>query len=52
MFCKAKLLRNTIAETAPDQLNVVLKNSAIAVSLKFLNNFHRSLEMLLKNCKI
>ena len=44
---KAKLLGNTEV----DGNNGILKNEAIAVSLKYLSNFWRSLEMLLINCK-
>ena len=52
MFYKTKLLRNTIAEAPPNQANIILKNAAIAVPLKYLSNFCRSLEMLSLNCKI
>ena len=45
---KAKLLENTIANGA----NGVLRNAAIAVSLKYLSNFWKSLEMPLINCKV
>ena len=44
---KAKLLENTEA----DGINGILKNTAIAVPLKYLSNFWRSLEMPLINCK-
>ena len=32
--------------------NGTLKNSAIAVTLKYISNFCRSLEMPLTNCKM
>ena len=41
-------MRNTEA----DRANRILKNTAIAGSLKYLSNFRKSLEMLLINCKI
>ena len=43
---KAKLLGNRVADGA----NEILKNAAIAVSLKYLSSFWRSLEMQLINC--
>ena len=46
---KAKILRNTTAQ-ADNAANGVLKDSTIAVLLKYLSNFWRSLEMLI-NCK-
>ena len=49
---KTKLLGNTIAQPVPNEPNGILKNARIAVSLKFLSNFRRSLEMPLINCKI
>ena len=45
---KAKLLENTVA----DGPNGIVRNATIAVLLKYLNNFWKSLEMLLINCKI
>ena len=45
---KAKLIVNTVAEGA----NGILKNAAIAVPLKYLSNFLRSLKMPLINCKV
>ena len=36
---KAKLLRNTVAEDAPNQANRILKNATITVPLKYLSNF-------------
>ena len=43
---KAKLLGNRVADGA----NEILKNAAIAVPLKYLSSFWRSLEMQLINC--
>ena len=45
---KAKLL----GDTGSDGVNGILKNPTIAVPLKFLTNFWRSLEMPLINCKV
>ena len=45
---KAKLLRNTEADVA----NGILKNATIAVPLKYLSNFWKSVGMPLINCKI
>ena len=42
---KAKLLENSVARPAPNAANGILRNVAIAVSLKYLSNFWRSLEM-------
>ena len=44
----AKLLGNTEA----DNSNGILENTSIAVPLKHLSNFWRSLEMPLINCKV
>ena len=49
---KAKLLGNTIAQTNPNHDNGGLKNATLAVSLKYLSNFWRSLETPLINCKV
>ena len=49
---KANLLPDTVAQPAPNQVNGILKNATIAVPLKYLNNFWRSLEMTLIICKI
>ena len=49
---KTKLLGNTEAQPAPNNANGILKNTAIAVQLKYLSNFWRSLEMSLINCKV
>ena len=45
---KAKLIGNTVAEGT----NGILKNAKIAVPLKSLSNFWRSLEMPLINCQV
>ena len=45
---KTKLLEKTARNTS----NGILNNAAIAVPLRYLNNFRRSLEMLLINCKV
>ena len=45
---KAKLLGNT----EPHGADKILKNTTIAVPLKYLSNFWRSFEMLLINCKV
>ena len=44
----AKLLGNIVT----DGVNGILKNATIAVPLKYLSNFRRSLEMPLINCKV
>ena len=49
---KAKLLGNKVAQATPNQANGILKNATIAVPLKYLNNFWRSLEMPLIICKV
>ena len=45
---KGKLLENTEAHGA----NGILKNVTVTVSLKYLSNIWRSLEMSLINCKV
>ena len=50
--CKVKLLRNTAAQPASNTAIGILKNAAIAVPLKYLSNFWRSLETPLINCKV
>ena len=45
---KAKLLGNTEA----DKENGILRNVAIAMSLKYLSDFSSSLEMSMINCKV
>ena len=49
---KAKLLGNTEGRLAPNNTSGILKNAAIAVPLKHLSNFWRSLEIPLINCKV
>ena len=49
---KAKLLRNTEALPNPNHAIGILKNTTFAVSLKYLSNFWRSLEMPLINFKV
>ena len=49
---KAKLLGNTVTQQAPNAANGILRNAAIAVPLKYLCTFWRSLEMPLINCKV
>ena len=48
---KAKLLGNTAAQDV-NAANGILKDAAIAVPLKCLTNFWKSLEMPLINCKV
>ena len=43
---------NTAAQPAPNAANGILKNATMAVSLKYLNNFWRSIERPLINCKV
>ena len=47
---KANVLGNTVAQPA-NAFNGILKDATIAVSLKYLTNFWRSLEIPLINCK-
>ena len=49
---KAKLLENTVAQPTSNVANGILTNATIAVLLKYLGNFWRSLEMPLINCKV
>ena len=49
--CKDKFLGNAYALPNPNPANGILKNSTIAVPLKYLNNFAISFEMPLINCK-
>ena len=49
---KAKFLGNAVAQSTPIQVNGILKKTEIAVSLKYLSNFWRSLEIPLIICKI
>ena len=45
---RLKLLENTV----PGRANRMLRNAIIAVPLKYLSKFWRSLEMSLMNCKV
>ena len=49
---KAKLLENNCAQRAPNNANGILKIATIAVPLKYLSKFWKSLEMPLINCKL
>ena len=49
---KAKLLGNTAAEPVPIAANVFSRNATIAVPLKYLSSFWRSLEISLINSKV
>ena len=49
---KVKLLGNAEAQPNPNHANGILENATIAVPLKYLSNFWRSLEMPLINCKV
>ena len=49
---KTKLLGNTVAQPDPNDASGILKNSAIAVPLKYLSNFQRLREIPLINCKV
>ena len=49
---KDESLGDTIAQPAPNQAYEIVKNAVIAVSLKYFNDFLKSLEMPYANCKI
>ena len=49
---KAKLLGNTVAQPAQNNANGILKNATIAMPLKYLSNFWKSVEMPLIHCKV
>ena len=49
---KTKSVRETEAQLAPNNNNRILKNARMTVPLKYLDNFWRSLEMTLINCKV
>ena len=49
---KGKLLENTAAQAPPNEPNGILIKATFAVSLKYLSNFWRSLEMQFINCKV
>ena len=40
---------NTVAQPAPNAVNRILKNATIAVPIKYLRNFWRSIKMPLIN---
>ena len=46
------LLGNTAAQPAPNAANGILKNATVALLLKYLSNFWRSVEIPLINCKV
>ena len=48
---KTKLLGKVVAQATPKDVNGILGNATIAVSLKYLSNFWRSLEMSFVNYK-
>ena len=45
-------MADTVAQSAPYQATAILKNATIAVPLKYLSKFWRSLEMQLINCQV
>ena len=45
----AKLLGNPVAQLNPNHANAILKTATIGISLKYLINFWRSLEMSLQS---
>ena len=49
---KAISLENAAAQSAPNAAIGILGNATISVSLKYLSNFWRSLEISLINCKV
>ena len=49
---KARLLWNTVFQPASNKANEVLKNATIAVALKYLSNFWKSLKMTMINYKV
>ena len=49
---KAKVLGSTVAQPALNEANGILKKTTIALPLKYLSNFWRSLKIPLINCKI
>ena len=49
---KAKLLGNTVAQLASNAAKEILENATIAVPLKYLSNFGRSVEVTSINCKV
>ena len=49
---KARLLKNTIAQPAPNAVNGILRIAKIAMPFKYLSTFCRSLKKSLLNCKV
>ena len=49
---KTKLVGETKAQPTLDNNSGILKNATIAMPLKYLSNFYRSLEISLINCKV
>ena len=49
---KLLIILFVLGNTVADGENGILRNATIAVQLKYLNNFWRSLEMVLINCKV
>ena len=51
-FVDGKAFQSFIGEKIADISNGILRKAIIAISLKYLSNFWRSLEMPLINCKV
>ena len=49
---KAKLLETTVAQATPNNCIGILKNATVAVPLKYLSNFCRSLKMQFISFKV
>ena len=49
---KAKLLKNAVAHLVPNATNGILRNATIALLLRYLSNFWRSLKIPLINCNV
>ena len=49
---RVKLFGNIVTQPASNAANRIGRNATIAVSLKYLSNFCRSLEIPLINCKV
>ena len=45
-------LGHKVAQPNPNQVNVIIKNAALAVPLKYLSNFWISFKIPLINCKV
>ena len=43
---------DTVAQPAPNAANRILKNATIAVPIKYLSNFWKSIKMPLINCGV